>query len=360
MKLNLITRKSRVLIGSLLTFFLCTVSLYGDNLTDAALLEKNGDISGARSLYLQWLSEEANRSRSDYGRTLLHVLRLGGERQSLFEVLDSFLPGVKNTQDKMEILKFGAYLSDLSGMEKKAAHYFSLLSSFNESVPSWKMDYYSLLNNSNTDLEDPLAGNSSYHREADFADTAILYLIHLNESAANMDILDWQVRMDIRYPFLRDYPEWLFLNWYFSRGRKMKAQEENFSSLLIERFPAAPETGVVKGNIQLFPSPSYLLTEANPVLSLLNTEPTEMDQPSGTVSSSEKLYYLQAGAFGQEANAEELREEISRKAALNAEVIQSGNVYKVIVRTYEPDRDSEILRAGGFDFFRTLPPDPNH
>ncbi len=330
-------------------------------MTEAALLEKNGDISGARSLYHQWLNEEANRNRSDYGRTLLHVLRLGGDRQGLFNILDSCLSGVRNIQDRIEILKFGAYLSNLSGMEERSTYYFSLLESLDESAASWIGNYYSLINNSYTNLEDPLAGNSSYQRESDFKEAAVLYLIYLNiTTAEDQDITDWQERMDARYPFLQNYPEWLFLNWYFSRERNMEVQEDYFSSLLAERFPTAPETGLLKGDIQLFPSPVYLLTDVHSDLSLPNEEPAESCQLPGGIGSSGKLYYLQAGAFGQKANAEELKQEINKQSPLNAEVIQSGDIYKVLIRTYDPDKDSGVLRAGGFDVFRTLPPDPNH
>ena len=360
MKLNLSSRKIRSLFRGILILSVCG-NVTGTDLDEAFLLEKNGDLTGARVLYLQWLDTAVNRNQPDYGRTLLHVLRMGGDKTDLLNTLDSYLPGVQNTQDRKEILKFAAFLSDLSGMEERAAGYFILLEGEDGQAQVWKKDeYYSLLNGGQSPQGDPLAGESAYHKESDFKNISILYLLHLNSVSDDSGKLkEWQEKMDSRYPFLREYPDWLFLNWYCSRGRNINEQAELYSSLIKKDFPGSLEAGLIDGTIHLYPSPFYLLYTAEN--NAVHAEDDEGDAYSeDTPDLSVTPYYLQAGAFGSRSNAEELRQEIYAKSSLNAEIIQSENIYKVIIRSDNPDRDAGVLQAGGFDVFRTLPPDSNH
>lgn len=333
----------------LLLFYIgcsCTLSFLGaDDLSTAVEYEKSGQISEARTLYLSWLKKELDNQHPSYGRTLLHVLRLGGDSDEILNVLDSYLPGVTNSHDRIEILKFAAYVADLSGKGEKAKEYFSKLQSIEKGEYDWILSYYDVLKGSEIPPEDPLTVFFHTNNEHYVKNKALVYFLYLNIVSADLgQVINWQEQMEGQFPFLKNYPEWLFFNWYFySLGEKQDRADE-YKSILIDNFSNSPETAIAEGRMSLLSNTAFLIGGGNPS--------TEDLVPATPASPVQALFYLQAGAFGSRANAVSLQKDIKRQTGLSASIIKRGESFKVIIETPSPDKDQKQLTRAGFEVFR--------
>ena len=328
----------------ILSLLLIPFILPADDLNRASLLEKEGRSDEARALYLLWLKAEENRESPSYGRTLLHLLRMGGDSQELLEQLDNFLPGVGNPQDRNEILKFAGYLADLTGDSSRSAAYFSSLSG--DGRLDWIRDYNSMAEGSAIPPDDPLLISFQTADQNYIKNKALIYLLFLNSADKDKrTLINWQEQAEVRFPFLREYPEWYYISWYCYSGIEEESKVRDYRAALLNRFPSSPEAALIRGRIRLMVNPSFFIF----------SEPR--DTAAADPLPDDTISYLQAGAFGTFANAAALQKAISEKTGLSAEIRSEDSVFKVVVKTLRAEQDMALLKELGFDVFRILPAD---
>lgn len=336
--------------GFLLLILYCLFSLSlleADDLSTASGFEKNGQSSEARSLYISWLKKEANHTNPSYGRTLLHVLRMGGDSDEIFQLLDLCYSGVSNLHDRIEVLKFGAYVADLSGRSEKAEVYFSRLHEMENMQYDWILFYYDVIKGSDEAPEDPLAVAFHTNSELFVKNKALVYFIYLSNNNEDLrSVINWQEQAEGLFPFLKKYPEWLFLNWYFySRGGDM-VRAGDYKTILQNNYPKSPETAIAVGRIRLLSNPAFLIGQGDS--ETLDTAVPAVD--------FQVLFYLQAGAFSSRANAVSLQQDIKSKTGFSSSLHKRGEIYKVVIETNDPVRDQKLLGRNGFEVFRIPQP----
>ena len=320
------------------------VFLTANDLSDAQNLENRGNTEEARSIYIRWLETGENRATPSFGRTLLHLLRMGGDRKELLELVDRHFPFVNNSEDRREILKYGAFLADLSGQFQRAGRYYSILENAGENQFDWVGDYYNISGNEVFDPADPLLFPASLETEEHAKNRAIVYLLSLSgNSSTNREFQDWLIRAEIKFPFLQNYPEWLYMVRLCCIDLNLPDKAETCEDRLLREYPDSPEAAVIRGEIHSLPAPLFFLTAEQP--------PAEE-----VILSTVQKDFIQAGAFSSRKNAESLDFSIREKTGLTPYVLQTGSVFKVLLESSFPERDLDLLKRNGFDGFRIPQP----
>ena len=322
--------------------FLCFLSPYlrADDLDRAAALEAAGDKEAAGDLYEKWLEQRENRSDPGYGRTLLHLLRSGGSPGALLNLLEKYLPHVNNPYDRMEAVRFGAYLADLSGRMELAKEYFSLL---REEDPQydWINSYIALQENQKISLADPLVSTGSLVDEEHAKNRMILYLIFL--SRMDKPFKNWIIKGERVFPFLTSYPDWTYQVWSVCTDKALHKTAGEYKNRLLRDFPESPEAGMVK---------SKVVPYGNPVLLL----PVDLDEAGQTAAETPTEEYLQIGSFGDQDNAESFKIELERSTGLSVVVVPIDGMFKVLCPTFSAAEEIRILKQKGYDSFKVPPP----
>ncbi len=329
-----------------LLLFSCLAGFHvcADDLARAAELEASGDRDTARDLYIRWLTDDENRADPGYGRTLLHLLRSGGTPETLFGLLERFLPYVENPQDKLEAVRFGAYLADLTGRFDLSQRYFYQLM-IADPRTDWIREYFSLLEKGSPEPSDPLNFTSDLVDEEHAKNRMILYLISLYVNKASEEtVIHWIERAETAFPFLRNYPDWYYAVWLICRNSALMDIQNRYKGDLIRNFPDSPEAGILEREVEILLPPVFLVQR----------DPRLMQENADTV---EKYEYIQMGSFGSLEHAEKFCEEIKRDTGLSPEVFQIEGLYKVILATSTPGKDQDALKKSGYDSFTVaLPP----
>jgi len=267
---------------------------------------------------------------------------MGGDIDDILNVLDSYLPAVTNSHDRIEILKFAGYVADLSGKSEKAKEYFSSLHDMKNGEYDWILSYYGVLKGSEKIPEDPLTISFHTNNELYVKNKALVYFFYLNIASDDLNqVINWQEQAEGRFPFLRNYPEWLFFNWYFYSHAEKQDRADEYKSILMHKFSKAPETAIAEGRMSLLSNPAFLIGGGALIL--------EDPVPATPV---QVRFYLQAGAFSSQANAVYLQQDIKRKTGLSASINKRGEVFKVIIETGNPGKDQRQLAGAGFEVFR--------
>ena len=323
----------------LLIFF--SPCLRGNDLDRAAELEASGDLESAADLYENWLNRSSNRTDPDYGRTLLHLLRSGGAPDLQLTLLEKFLPYVNNAYDKNEVLKFGAYLAELTGNLDLAEKYFSLL---NREYPryEWVISYLNLQEGKISRIEDPLMSSLMLESEDHISNRLILYLLSLSPETEQDNATGiWIQRAENAFPFLRNKPSWLYHVWSVSRMFQLDEMTREYEKLLLQEFEDSPETGIVESRISLYSNPYSLAVYA-----------TVTDPNGEDMKMSVETEFLQLGSFSDLSNAEGMKEELERNTSFSIRIVQQTGQYKVLLATESAESDQKLLKQKGYDSFK--------
>jgi len=335
-----IKKRSFLLVWVLAAVFPPILSA-SDLLLRASDLEDAGHAREARALYLDWLEIPVSRGSAQFGRILLHYLRMGGDTEQSLAVLEANLPYVEESEDRADLLLLGAVLADLAGHSEVSASYYRSMGEEGRNSSSWLSAYHALSSTPDVPPPDPLIVPIESNREESLKNAALLYLMYLHRTGAGRpDLLNWLEQAAGHFPFLETYPDWLLLQYQSFTMLGMAERAGQYRRKLLKDFPESPEASVLIGRAELFPLPVFLLDG-----DVLSGQEGEVLGPA--VSTAPRL---QAGAFGSEDNAVSLEEELE-SLGFDAFITREGGVLKVLIRTGEPERDARRLKAAGYDTF---------
>ncbi len=316
--------------------------LFGSDLDRAADLEASGDLESAADLYESWLNRRANRTDPDYGRTLLHLLRSGGSPGGQLALLEKYLPYVNNAYDREEVLKFGAYLAELSGNLELAEKYFILLQ---EKDPryDWIPSYLNLQEDKIRSVDDPLMSSLLLDDEDHIASRLILYLLTLSlKPETGREAENWIRLAEQTYPFLVEHPSWLYQVWSVSGIFELDELTDKYRERLIRNFGESPESGIVEFRISPYGNPLLLSAYSS-----IGESPGE-ETPAAAATGE----FLQLGSFSDLGNAESLKENVEGNTSFSLRIVFQDGLYKVLLPTASAESDRQNLKQRGFDSFR--------
>lgn len=146
-------------------------------------------------------------------------------------------------------------------------------------------------------------------------------------------------------------PSILLTLWYITG-------ETSYSSQLIKEFPKSVETAIVKGDVQLLPTPFWFfvpkLGEAVADSGSF-TETHSATKTESSLSKASKFTKYQLGLFKTESNAKLLAEEVSKKgfdSYVTSETRSSGTTYYIVlVKENAQGNVADRLRSAGYDCY---------
>lgn len=192
--------------------------------------------------------------------------------------------------------------------------------------------------------------------------------------AENTDDLMEPVEMLKAYSRLdnmKDVHPAVFLTLWYITG------EKSWSDEIKKRYPASPETAIVKGDTQLLPTPFWffvpklgraepengsIIEEAKLPAQSLDVKSSGVietakssSSSSGTEATSSGKNRLQLGLFSSEANAKGLVSELKKKgfdAYVEKEKKASGNVYYLVIVDEKDANTADSLRSVGYECYK--------
>lgn len=133
--------------------------------------------------------------------------------------------------------------------------------------------------------------------------------------------------------------------------------DDSYSVQLSEKFPKSVEASIVKGDVQLLPSPFWFFVPKSGEVEMgsgsYSSDVTEIE--TSTEKKDSKTTKLQLGLFKTESNAKLLVEELKKKGFtcyITPETRASGTTY-YIVTTNENEKGTvaDELRSAGYDCY---------
>jgi hypothetical protein len=315
-------------LAFLLFLLICTTAGAADLLDRAASLEREGKSEDARLLYIQWLSKSGSSESVQFGRILIHALRIPAPLEEDLKLIKKHLHRVTSEPDKKDILKTALILSELSGNQELTQHYLSALSAL-ESGGSTSSTAIS-----RDDLTIARLTLSS--------DIKYEYMGALIDNAESPKLLMWIDRAHQQHPALITEADWLYQLYRVLNKEGYSSQAEIFKKRILKDFPSSVEASILNHQVSTLSGPEELFAGAE------NYDDIEVNPlPVPTVEYT--LY--QAGAFQGNDNAHKLKAELE-EAGLVALVRKDGAVYKVIVESRNDDLTLKILKEKGIQTFR--------
>ena len=140
--------------------------------------------------------------------------------------------------------------------------------------------------------------------------------------------------------------------------------EQQFADKLKKIYPKSMEASVVRGEVQILPTPFWYFVPRSgvdlPEISEAKNEPasvpsSESEKKPASSSKTEKIVRQQLGLFRDEANAKALVDRVAKKgfkADITTETRPSGTkYYLVVVSENEKGSIGEELRTAGFECY---------
>ena len=154
------------------------------------------------------------------------------------------------------------------------------------------------------------------------------------------------------------HPVILLTLWYVSG-------EDSYSDKIIKDFPLSTEAAIVKGDVQLLPTPFWFFVPKSGIAeqgsgTLSSTEEasavsTTPAKESPAAESQSKFSKWQLGLFKTESNAKLLAEELKSKgfaAYVTSEKRASGTTYYIVlVDEVKSGNVADSLRSAGYDCY---------
>lgn len=307
---------------------ICTPAGASDLLERASSLEREGKSEDARLLYIQWLSVSDSSESEQFGRILIHTLRMPAPLSEDLSLIKKHLYRVNSEPDKKDILKTAIILSELSGNQELTQYY---LSEFSE-------------------LETGGSAGSSANSRADLtiarltllSDSKYEYMGALIENAESPKLLMWIDRVHQQNPSLITEVDWLYQLYKVLSKEGYSSQAEIFKTRILKDFPGSVEASILNHQVSILSGPEDLFEGAE------SHDDIEVNPlPVPTV----ELTYYQAGAFQNYDNALQLKTELE-ELGLVVLVRKDGAVLKVIVESSNDDFTTKVLNEKGIQSFK--------
>ena len=136
--------------------------------------------------------------------------------------------------------------------------------------------------------------------------------------------------------------------------------DSSYSAKIKSQFPASPEARIVKGEIQILPTPYWFFvprkgTAIPEVFQIEESAPAASEKTEAAKNSHEKIVRQQLGLFRDEENAKALVKKAKSKgfdAKITSEKRPSGTTYYIVVVDENKNKTiGDELRTAGFDCY---------
>ncbi|QEN07686.1 SPOR domain-containing protein [Oceanispirochaeta crateris] len=330
----------------LFVFTLVSLPLLGaDDLSEAQVFEREGNLESARESYISWLKSHNGEGLDHFGRILIHTLRIPGTLENDLHLIEEYLSGVTLKEDKLILIETILVLYELTGDEVMKQRYLNLFLSLDDQIQNKNPALTRILiQGQNTATGEFLSqGNVQYTQ------VKSKFIADLRNQSDDQQLLVWLENTHKQFPSLLNDPDWLFLVQNKLNSGGYESQASRFRKMLYQSFPESVETLILKeGNISHLPHPDSLnlnpeIFETLPVLDDLG--------PSEPESNSVPIMYIQAGAFQSYENALNLKEELASYDELS-QIVAEDTVYKVIIFSKDLDVTQKKLEVLGIKGFR--------